>query len=210
MTTVNGGTRTPPPSPRDPVPSANGRPQPESSDVRAMAEAFDAARGKMERGGPMPGGKKLPPALAQAGRDAPPETGSAPNAAERGPIRHRSRQDANEGMAGWAGGSAVAAVPVVTADVAAAHVDPGAFAQMLADLWTRENGKGAKEVLVRFGSRSWPATGARLVRNAAGGLDVSLMVGDGGRAYGDRLPQLEAALGDAGVNLGSLELSADA
>ena len=36
-----------------------------------------------------------------------------------------------------------------------------------------------------------------------------LAVGDGGRAYGDRLPQLEAAPNDAGVTLGSLELSTE-
>ena len=52
----------------------------------------------------------------------------------------------------------------------------GHAAQVLADLWTRENGRGAKEIRVRFGEDAWPATGARLVRNAAGALHHVILV----------------------------------
>lgn len=125
-------------------------------------------------------------------------------------MRPRSWREGAEGLGGLAGQAPPLAAPVATADLAAPHIDPGAFAQLLADLWTRENGKGSKEVRVRFGERAWPATGARLVRNAAGTLDVALQVGDGGRAYRDRLGGLEEALIGAGVNLGSLLVEEDA
>lgn len=82
-------------------------------------------------------------------------------------------------------------------------VDPSAFAQLLADLWTRENGRGAKEVSVRFGRNAWPATGARLVRNAAGALDVTLQVGNRGLGA-DALPDLAGRFADAGVAVGAL------
>lgn len=205
MTSVNNSSR-PPQAPRDPSP-ANGRARPEPGDVHAMKEALDAARGRMDRG--QAGAKKLTTGHAQAGAEARAEPNIAGRPPAYGNVKHQQKHEGNEALTGWGAGPGAVVPTMVTADVAAAHVDPGAFAQMLADLWTRENGKGAKEVLVRFGNRTWPATGARLVRNAAGGLDVALMVGDGGRAYGDRMPQLEAALNDAGVTLGSLELSTE-
>ncbi len=100
------------------------------------------------------------------------------------------------------------AAPVVgVPTMPAPHVDPGAFAQLLADLWARENGKGAREVSVRFGRDAWPATGARLVRNAAGTLDISLEVASGSAEYADRLPGLARHLTDAGIGIGALAVA---
>lgn len=178
------------------------------SDVRAMRDALDAAKGRLEKAGGQPGQSARKQAAAMPGERG---RGTIANysAPEPAVLKQASQRDGTEALAGWNGLGTVPVVAGMPADVAAPHVDPSAFAQMLADLWTRENGRGSKEVRVRFGDRSWPATGARLVRNAAGGLDVALLVGDGGRAYGDHLPGLEDALIDAGVQVGSVAIEQD-
>lgn len=213
MTSIDGASRPLPAR----SPSAPSRADP--GDVRAMHEALEAARGRIDRPAPQPGRKGLaqPGGKPYMGRqDAARDLGEGRrdlaalrDAAEEPAARLRSLRESADGVGQWGGQGAAVAPGAMTADFPAAHVDPGAFAQMLADLWTRENGRGSKEVRVRFGDRAWPATGARLVRNAAGALDVALLVGDGGRAYGDRLAGLEDALGAAGVNLGSLAVETD-
>lgn len=209
MTSVSGGSSTPPSNGQRTPSSPTGRAEPAPNDVRAMSDAFATARDRLERL-PLPGGKKPTTGLRSRLEMAPEQRTAAGQTSTRGPIRQLAQHEGNEALPGWTGTGGMVTPPViVAADAAAAHVDPGAFAQMLADLWTRENGKGAKEVIVRFGNRTWPATGARLIRNEAGALDVALLVGDSGRAYGDRMPQLEIALNAAGVNLGSLELLTD-
>lgn len=204
MTSVDGASRAQPP--RSSSPAARGEVRADPQDVRAMSDAFDKARGKMEKLPGQAGKKALPGRAPETARDAfsPRPTGDETK------TRLSSQREGTEGLAGWSGQGAALAPVVIPADPAAPHIDPSAFAQMLADLWTRENGRGAKEVRVRFGDRAWPATGARLVRNAAGTLDVALLVGDGGRAYGDRLAGLEEALVQSGVELGSLGLENDA
>ncbi|PAX06990.1 hypothetical protein CKY28_13070 [Sphingomonas lenta] len=188
---------------------ARGEPAPD--DVRAMRDALAGARGRM------------PPAEQAVGREGkagvplkgkPVANKAAAGAPERAatderpiavPERRQERRDQFEGFALPGQANAPAPLPMPVMPSPQAH--PGAFAQMLADLWTRENGKGSKEVTVRFGERAWPATGARLVRDAAGVLDVTLFVGGRGDGLGD-LSDLEAALAEAGVTLGALEVEA--
>jgi len=192
-----------------------GRAQPAPADVRAMNEALGKARAQFQ-GKEMPGKEqpgsplqsKLGKGLAQADRrgEVPVQQrealGDFREAAMRQEREARERQD---GLFGFTGNAQPQ--PIAMPAMPAAHVDPGAFAQMLADLWTRENGKGTKEVTVTFGDSAWPATGARLVRNAAGTLDVALLVGDQ-TPYADTLGALERQLRDAGVALGSLSTEA--
>jgi hypothetical protein len=193
-----------------------GRVQPQSEDVRAMKDALGKARVQLF-GKEQPGKEQLDGPLQPKhgkGLVQPERRGEAPvqqreafgdfrEAALRQEREARERQDGLFGFAGHAQPQ-----PMAMPAMPAAHVDPGAFAQMLADLWTRENGKGAKEVTVTFGDRAWPATGARLVRNAAGTLDVALLLGDCAPPYDGPLRALEAQLRDAGVALGSLSTEA--
>lgn len=213
MTQVNASSARPVNPARS---SANGpqRTDPPLGDVKAMREALDAARTRLGSGkGALSGthGKGALPdekgkALAQAAH------GDAPAVGERAAFddpretllrQARERQEQQDGLAGFGGMAQAQAAPNMPA-MPAAHVDPAAFAQLLADLWTRENGKGAKEVTVSFGDQAWPATGATLVRNAAGMLDVSLHLGDPAASYGDTLDALAGQLREAGVALGSL------
>jgi hypothetical protein len=186
-----------------------GRGQPAPADVRAMNEALAKARLQTKEQAGAPIQQKGAKGLVQTERrgEVPVQQreafGDARDTALRQEREARERQDGLFGFAGHAQpqSTAMPAMP-------AAHVDPGAFAQMLADLWTRENGKGTKEVTVTFGDRAWPATGARLVRNAAGTLDVALLLGGGAPPYDATLRQLEAQLQGAGVALGSLSTEA--
>ncbi|TGX52244.1 hypothetical protein E5A73_15700 [Sphingomonas gei] len=195
---------------RAPAPSpVQARAQPAPADIRAMNEAFAKARlqGKEQPGQPIQ--QKGAKGLVQADRrgEVPVQQreafGDSRDTALRQEREARERQD---GLFGFGGNAQPQ--PTAMPTMPAAHVDPGAFAQMLADLWTRENGKGTKEVTVTFGDRAWPATSARLVRNAAGTLDVALLLGDGAPPYDGVLGELEAQLEGAGVALGSLSTEA--
>ncbi|MEH3123665.1 MAG: hypothetical protein PGN16_17115 [Sphingomonas phyllosphaerae] len=212
MTSVSA-TRSPPT--RAAEPQQRPDQQPRSDDVRAMSDAFARARAKMQ-----PEGTALRPAPAKSGtgKDAPRQnagtmTGETRERAAALPTddRHAIHREEERDTGGQSGGQSFAgqlAAPVVgVPTMPAPHVDPSAFAQMLADLWTRENGKGAREVSVRFGRDAWPATGARLVRNAAGTLDISLEVADGAPDYADRLPGLARHLHDAGIGVGALAVA---
>ncbi|TCP34366.1 hypothetical protein [Sphingomonas sp. BK235] len=207
-------TRAPDTAPRGPARA------PSASDVREMGDAFARARARLAQDG---GRARAQPAPqtgagkegARASRDpAAGTTGPRGErealATDRDPFADPLRRERGQEDGGQGGGQSLAGAPpapvVGVPTMPAPHVDPAAFAQLLADLWTRENGKGAREVSVRFGRDAWPATGARLVRNAAGTLDIALEVGDGGRAYADQLPGLAQRLAGAGVALGALAL----
>lgn len=188
---------------------------PHTDDVRAMGDAFARARAKMP---PEATAARAAPAKTGTGKDAPrtpagPATGETRDRAAALPTddRHAVQREEERDTGGQSGGQSFAgqlAAPVVgVPTMPAPHVDPSAFAQMLADLWTRENGKGAREVSVRFGRDAWPATGARLVRNAAGTLDISLEVASGSLDYADRLPGLARHLHDAGIGVGALAVA---
>ena len=222
---INSATRAQPLQPSHAGNSMAAK-QADPHDVGAMRDALAAAKGSVDRqaggkaaagkapgGGPAgdkqagtPGKKHLASPGGERGREAE----ATPAEAETSPTAHlKSREEGADSLAGWAGQGAGAAQAAAAANPQAPHVDAGAFAQMLADLWTRENGRGSKEVRVRFGDRSWPATGAVLVRNEGGTLDVALQVGDGGQAYGTALPDLESAMRDSGIALGSLSIEHD-
>ena len=191
-----------------------GRLQPAPDDVRAMKDALGKARTQFQakevpvkdQGAPP---SKLGTGLAQADRrgEVPIQQREALGDFREASLRQeREARERQDGLFGFAGHAQPQAMPMPA--MPAAHVDPGAFAQMLADLWTRENGKGTKEVTVTFGDSAWPATGARLMRNAAGTLDVALLVGDGAPPYDGTMRELEAQLREAGVALGSLSTEA--
>jgi len=197
---------------RAPMPARN---QPAPDDVRAMKDAIGKARTQFQA-------KELPikeqpgPVQARQGKGLPQtdRRGEVPvqqhealgDFREASLRQEREARERQDGLFGFAGNAQPQAMPMPA--MPAAHVDPGAFAQMLADLWTRENGKGTKEVTVTFGDSAWPATGARLVRNAAGALDVALLLGGGAPPYGGTMRELEAQLRQAGVALGSLSTEA--
>ncbi|ATY31858.1 hypothetical protein [Sphingomonas psychrotolerans] len=203
MTRINSPNAQPARAPsRDPAP---GRAQPAPADIRAMNEAFAKAR--------LPGKEQQGVSIQQKGLKGlvqPDRRGEVPVEQReafrdsRGTILRQEREarERQDGLFGFAGHAQPQ--PTAMPAMPAAHVDPGAFAQMLADLWTRENGKGTKEVTVSFGDRAWPATGARLVRNAAGTLDVALLLGDRPPPYDGVLGELEKQLQGAGIALGSL------
>lgn len=206
MTTSVSGSRNDAPT-RPPSRPQSAR-QPSGEDVRAMSDAFAAARAKMKlEGPPAKPGKAAAPIVEGHER---PIVESALDAAFDREIAKRQRSDRQADGQGMAFAGQSAAAPAIQLPaMPAPQVNPGAFAQMLADLWTRENGKGAKEVRVRFGADAWPATGARLVRNAAGALDIALQVGDPGFNREGRLPALGGHLARAGIAIGALSVEED-
>lgn len=201
------------------------RPQPQPADVKAMQDAMARAtrddrfgKSGLKDGAGLKGGTALKDGAASKGegKGAPAhgpmagaefadarqaQSAAMDQAGERAAERREQQDQLQAGLA--LPGQANAPAPLPMAAMPSPQVDPSAFAQMLADLWTRENGKGAKEVEVHFGDRAWPTTGARLVRNAAGMLDIALLV-QGGATPGERLTELESALTRHGVALGSL------
>lgn len=210
MTSVSSTrpSQSPRPAPREP----QARPA-AADDLKALGEAFSKANEKLDRFAARQAKTALPhqqreEAAAQATTVKPRsddrDSNRRPVAADRG----------SEAQGGTAQALAAAPPPppIAMPNFPAAHVDPSGFAQMLADLWTRENGKGAKEVRVRFGENAWPTTGAHLVRNAAGTLDIEVQVAsatNASRANPD-LSGLDRHLRDAGLGVGSLAFSEDA
>jgi hypothetical protein len=198
------------PSPR------SGRARPAEQDVRAMSDAFAAAR----RGAPQPQGRQpQQPLLPQGkGRDAKLMSGGGGeekgataradglDAYEDPLLDRRDRQQDQGGAQGWAFSQALQEAPVVIPAAPSPQTDPAAFAQLLSQLWAQAKQKNEREVRVKFGPDAWPATGARMVRNAAGALDIQLQLGGG--EEGTDLSGLADRLARSGVTLGSL--SADA
>ncbi len=184
-------------------------------DVRAMSDAFTAARATMKNGlGEQPAqagkGERKGTMPATKGERAAhvPADGASDRAAFDRALAERhgsggSSEHFGDGAAFGAGAQGAAPTVVHAPAMSSPQVDPGAFAQMLADLWTRENGKGAKEVRVRFGGDAWPATGAVLVRNAGGGLDIAVQTARGG-GTSLRTGELGARLDEVGLGGGAL------
>ena len=196
MTSVSSTRQpqSPRPATREPQ-GMPARPAAAQEDLRAIGDAFAKARQKLDR---FTAGKEQTGERAAAGMPK-------PRAAERDSERRPVAADRSpEAPTAGAAPLAAAPVPLALPAMPAAHVDPSGFAQMLADLWTRENGRGAKEIRVRFGEDAWPATGARLVRNAAGALDIALHVAPAGAGYDRRLGNLGEHLRAAGLPLGAL------
>ena len=84
------------------------------------------------------------------------------------------------------------------------HVDPGAFADMLTRLWTREQGRTSREVRVSFGDAAWPATGARLLRLDDGSLSVTVSMGQRGSDVDGGLDGLRDRLTARGLKVADI------
>ncbi|KQT35023.1 hypothetical protein ASG29_02510 [Sphingomonas sp. Leaf412] len=187
------------------------RAAPPAEDVRAMGEAFRRARGGLpgRADAAMPRGTGKGAGVAARTGAAPDATAPAgPRTGDEQATLDRRDADRHPDQ-GFAGLAQHAAVPVVVAaQPPSPLVDPTAFAQLLADLWTRENGRGPREVRVRFGAATWPATGATLVRSADGLLDVTVDMAPG--TADARIDVLETALGARGLAIGRVAIGATA
>lgn len=182
------------------------RTAPPAEDVRAMGEAFARARMQPQQqagalGQRAAGGRTA--LIAARGERTPDAVAAGAWRAldERGALdRREGERHADQGFGGL--GQHAAIPVVVSAQFPAPQVDPSGFAQMLADLWTRENGRGAREVRVRFGNATWPATGARLVQSADGMLDITLEIAPG--ADVPATDSLDRALAEQGLPIGRI------
>lgn len=203
MTQVSG-TRDTAPAQRPTARPQSSRPA-QPDDVRAMSDAFAAARAKMKLDGtPEKPGKGTLARTVAGQADRKPADAALTAAVDRKVAERQQSERHADGQGLALPGHAAPPPPVMVPMMPSPQVDPGAFAQMLADLWTRENGRGTKEVRVRFGADAWPATGALLVRNAAGTLDVSVGIAAGAHAS---LDGLGAQLSQSGLDIGSLSVA---
>jgi len=183
------------------TPHHAGRGQPTDQDVHAMKDAFALA----QKGG-QPQGRVPLPAKGE-GKD-----GLLGEGAEKAEMLvdgldqrqtvQRDDRDQDQGDAqGWAFGQALADAPMIVPNAPSPQVDASAFAQLLGQLWAQAKQKNEREVRVKFGPNAWPATGARMVMNAAGSLDISLQMERGGP---DDLSGLADGLARSGVAVGAL------
>lgn len=197
------------------------RAQPPADDVRAMAQAFSRVRGD----GRGPGGQagQLPQTPLARGQTGP-QSGAQqamvdPRAElaraagwraadERGTLDRRDAERGGEQSLGMISPTIAPAPGMAMLPVPSPQVDPAGFAQMLADLWTRENGRGDREVRVRFGADAWPATGALLVQSADGVLDVTIDMAPG--CGSSSSTDLVDAFGAAGLAVGRVATREDA
>lgn len=211
MTSVSSSSRPPAATPsRSPT---QARPEANAHDVRAMADAFARARRQDMSGGQTGKQGKLPAGVAaEAPANAP---ANAPRSAALtgDPLRDALQfdrelaQQHGEGLALLGQSGAPVAVPLPSPPPP--QVDPSAFAQLMTQLWAREHGKGSKEVRVQFGPATWPTTGARLVQNAAGTLDVELYVGAQRAPSNGSLDALRQGFADRGLEVGALRVAPD-
>jgi hypothetical protein len=198
--------------PRTPSPQRAhppGRP-PAPADVEAMRTAMAGAKNEKTGAMPLPGrGKPQGKGAAvpmQAQAEASPAMLRAMALNDgKGPVGERDQGDAQQDGQGF--GAPAGAMPPVAVQAAAVPpptVDPTAFAQLMSQLWSKEHGKGAKEVRVQLGASAWPATGARLVRNAAGELDIAIEFGSAAAQDEAALATLRERFADEGVVVGAL------
>ena len=202
------------------VPDARPAHQPDQSpagshDAKALADEFTAAA----RRGQLPlGGRGLPTAkdgkplrLGPDGKPLPPPATAGTKVAiedkRRDTFSEVRRDDSNTALQMLNQPGPGLATPV-QAPQGAAHVDPGAFADMLTRIWTREQGKTAREVRVSFGDAAWPATGATLLRLEDGSLRVTVSVGQHG-GMGDDLVGLRERLSARGLNIADVAVEDD-
>lgn len=157
-------------------------------------------------------GKPLP--LDANGKPLPPPNSALARARGDGERQSEARTDLGKDdtalatLLGTAQGAGFA-TPMQAPPPSSAHVDPGAFADMLTTIWTREQGRTAKEVRVSFGDAAWPATGARLVRLEDGSLKVTVSVGYRGADVGN-LDDLRDRMGLRGLSVADIAIEDDA
>lgn len=189
------------------TPQHVGRGQPSDQEVHAMKDAFALA----QKGGQAQGrlsvqvkGEEKESLLGDGG-DGKDATVSDLDARQ---MVLRDDRDQDQGDAqGWAFGQALADAPMIVPNAPSPTVDAGAFAQLLGQLWAQAKQKNEREVRVKFGPNAWPATGARMVMNAAGTLDISLQMDRGGpedlSGLADSLARSDVRIGALSVDRGS-------
>jgi len=199
---------------RQPSRSAPQRAQPLAEDVRAMSEAFARARGDGQPAvgkllqhpqGKLPQEKKSATPMAHtasAFRAELAQSAGLRAADERGATDRREAEKGGEQALAQIAPGQPAPQGAAPLPAPSPHVDPSGFAQMLADLWTRENGRGDRRVQVKFGADAWPATGAELVQSANGVLDVTVDLAPGGPALPST--ELKEAFAQAGLTVGQV------
>lgn len=195
-----------------------GRGTPASSrDAKALADEFAAAarKGALPLGGrdaksPLGDAKGAKPGAVPLDGRAAAQQQQATTALARGGqprsydgLSEVRRDDSQAGLLQLQSNGAGFA-PVHAPPPAAAHVDPGVFADMLTKLWTREQGRTAREVRVSFGDGAWPATGARLLRLDDGSLQVTVSLGQRGGDVGEGLEALRERLTARGLNIADI------
>jgi len=184
-----------------PTPQHAGRSQPSDQDVHAMKDAFALA----QKGGQPQGRIPLPAKGEEKGDllgDAREDKGNVVDGLDqRQTVLRDDRDDDQGGTQGWAFGQALADAPMIVPNAPSPMVDASGFAQLLSQLWAQAKQKNEREVRVKFGPNAWPATGARMVMNAAGSLDIALQME---RGAPDDLSGLADGLARSGVAVGSL------
>lgn len=186
-----------------PTPQHAGRSQPSDQDVHAMKDAFALAQkgGQQQGRVPLPVKGEEKADLLGEGKD---EKGALVDGLDQRQTVLRDDRDQDQGDAqGWAFGQALADAPVIVPNAPSPTVDASGFAQLLSQLWAQAKQKNEREVRVKFGPNAWPATGARMVMNAAGTLDIALQLERGGP---DDLSGLADGLKHSGVQLGALAI----
>ena len=190
-----------------PTPQHAGRSQPSDQDVHAMKDAFALAQkgGQPQGRVPLPAQGEEKGDLFGDGREA---KGALVDGLDQRQLVLRDDRDQDQGDAqGWAFGQALADAPMIVPNAPSPTVDASGFAQLLGQLWAQAKQKTEREVRVKFGPNAWPATGARMVMNAAGTLDIALQMDRGGP---EDLSGLADSLARSNVQIGALSVDRDA
>ena len=214
---ISAPQRTSTPSPtREVSRSPASTPHP---DAKALADEFSAAA----RRGQLPlGGKGLPTAkdgkplrLGPDGKPLPAPTMTTAKSLGYGKGQGQdslseTRRDDSALSTQLLGQSPLSGAGAMQApQPVAAHVDPSVFADMLTNIWTREQNKTAREVRVSFGDEAWPATGATLLRLDDGSLRVTVSVGRRGADLGSGLDDLRDRMNARGLNVADIAVETD-
>lgn len=172
-----------------------------------LVERFTAAVRKREL--PLAGtpvrGEKLPPDVRVALPVAP-RQGQQPPPADPGTQWRKPRTEPEPSDIALFAATAQPAAPTMAPPPAAA-VDPSAFADMMNQLWLREQNRTTRELKVRFGDAAWPATGASMLRLDDGSLSITVDIARHGNP-GD-LDALRRQLESRGLAIADLSVSTE-
>lgn len=171
-----------------------------------LVERFTAAVRKREL--PLAGsatrGEKMPPDVRVL-LPVVPGKGQQPSA-DLGTQWRKPRTEPETSDIALFAASAQPAAPTLAPPPAAA-VDPSAFADMMNQLWLREQNRTTRELKVRFGDAAWPATGASMLRLDDGSLSITVDIARHGNP-GD-LDALRRQLESRGLAIADLSVSTE-
>jgi hypothetical protein len=190
-----------------PAPHHAGRSQPSDQDVHAMKDAFALAQKGQPQGRVPVEGKKGEEKGGFLGNGGEQDEAAVDGLDQRQTVLRDDRDQDQGGAQGWAFGQALADAPMIVPNAPSPTVDASGFAQLLSQLWAQAKQKNEREVRVKFGPNAWPATGARMVMNAAGSLDIALQME---RGAPDDISGLADSLARSGVAVGALSAEAAA